>query len=160
MHKWEILLPKKEGANILNISHETHLGQEMMVIMLRGKTSTSWCSSATPAKDTTDLMPRTKWRTVISLYSTSGLGTPSIWTFLVTTVKIFYLLWTDLPVTYNASKLPTSPPQQPFLQLIYWSNRYGYPYKIISDTGGWFRAEFIKQLEKLGVKTSEQCLSS
>ena len=36
-HNCEILVPKKERVNILNIAHETHLGQEMMVTQLRGR---------------------------------------------------------------------------------------------------------------------------
>ena len=33
-----------------------------------------------------------------------------------------------------------------------WSNKFGYPYKIISDSGGAFRKTFIEQLKILGVK--------
>ena len=33
-----------------------------------------------------------------------------------------------------------------------WANRFGYPYRIISDSGGGFRSTFIEQLSKLGVK--------
>ena len=36
-HNSEMLVPKKERVNILNIAHETHLVQEMMVTQLRGK---------------------------------------------------------------------------------------------------------------------------
>ena len=36
-HNCEILVPKKERVNILNIAHETHLGQEVMVTQLRGR---------------------------------------------------------------------------------------------------------------------------
>ena len=33
-----------------------------------------------------------------------------------------------------------------------WANRFGFPYKIISDSGGGFRSTFIEQLRLLGVK--------
>ena len=33
-----------------------------------------------------------------------------------------------------------------------WSNKFGYPYKIISDSGGAFRKTFIEKLKILGVK--------
>ena len=33
-----------------------------------------------------------------------------------------------------------------------WGNKFGYPYKIISDSGGGFRKTFIEQLRLLGVK--------
>ena len=32
----EIMIPKAERINILNIAHQTHLGQQMMVEQLRG----------------------------------------------------------------------------------------------------------------------------
>ena len=38
-HNCEIMVPKKERVNILNIAHETHLGQEIMVTPLRGRES-------------------------------------------------------------------------------------------------------------------------
>ena len=42
-----------------------------------------------------------------------------------------------------------------------WGNRYGYPYKVISDTGPVFRDDFIRQLLTLDKKTqTSQCLSS
>ena len=37
------------------------------------------------------------------------------------------------------------------LAVKHWASRYGFPYKIISDTGKGFRDDFIKQLEELGV---------
>ena len=33
-----------------------------------------------------------------------------------------------------------------------WGNKFGYPYKVISDTGPAFREEFMKQLLTLDVK--------
>merc|ERR1711888_355036 len=33
-----------------------------------------------------------------------------------------------------------------------WANTFGYPYKVISDTGPAFRTDFIKQLLTLDVK--------
>ena len=33
-----------------------------------------------------------------------------------------------------------------------WANRFGFPYKIISDSGGGLKSTFIKQLRLLGVK--------
>ena len=33
----EIMIPKLERNNILNIAHQTHLGQQMMINQLRGK---------------------------------------------------------------------------------------------------------------------------
>ena len=36
-HNCEILVPKKERVNILNIAHKTHLGHEMMVTQLTGR---------------------------------------------------------------------------------------------------------------------------
>ena len=33
-----------------------------------------------------------------------------------------------------------------------WANKFGFPYKIISDSGGGFRKTFIEQLRLLGVK--------
>ena len=33
----EIMIPKSERINILNIAHQTHLGQEMMINQLHGK---------------------------------------------------------------------------------------------------------------------------
>ena len=33
-----------------------------------------------------------------------------------------------------------------------WGNKFGYPYKVISDTGPAFRDDFIKQLLTLDVK--------
>ena len=36
-HNCEILVPKKERVNILNIAHKTHLGHESMVTQLRGR---------------------------------------------------------------------------------------------------------------------------
>ena len=36
-HNCEILVPKKERVNILNIAHKTHLGHESMITQLRGR---------------------------------------------------------------------------------------------------------------------------
>ena len=37
------------------------------------------------------------------------------------------------------------------LEVKHWSNKNGLPYKVISDTGGGFRDDFIKQLQEMGV---------
>ena len=37
------------------------------------------------------------------------------------------------------------------LAVRHWANRNSLPYKIISDTGGGFRDDFIKQLQEMGV---------
>ena len=32
-----------------------------------------------------------------------------------------------------------------------WTSKFGFPYKIISDSGGGLRDDFINQLEELGI---------
>ena len=32
-----------------------------------------------------------------------------------------------------------------------WAAKFGFPYKVISDSGGGLRDDFINQLEKLGI---------
>ena len=81
------MVPKKEKANILKITHETHLGQEMMITQLRGKVF--WHKKkADLQKLVTECEPcqrqhrsHAKERVEVShdSYSTSGQDTQYIW---------------------------------------------------------------------------------
>ena len=51
----------------------------------------------------------------------------------------------------QVEKTPNQCTSSAFLAVKRWASRYGFPYKIISDTSGGFRDDFITQLEELGV---------
>ena len=52
----------------------------------------------------------------------------------------------------HCERTPNQCSSSAILAVKHWSNRNGLPYKVISDTGGGFRDEFIKQLQEMGVK--------
>ena len=82
----EIMVPKSERDNILQIAHQTHLGQEMMVHQLRGKVFWAGMNSdiremvakCDPASGTIDHILKKKSRLVTFPCLISGLATPSI----------------------------------------------------------------------------------
>ena len=65
----EIMVPKSERENILQIAHQTHLGQEKW----------KWWPNVTLVKDITDPMLKKKLKLATPQCSTSGLATHFTW---------------------------------------------------------------------------------
>ena len=52
----------------------------------------------------------------------------------------------------QVERTPNQCTSSAILAVKHWASKFGFPYKIISDTGGGFRDDFITQLEELGIK--------
>ena len=66
--------------------------------------------------------------------------------------NINYLFCVDRLTGYiQVEKVPNQQTSSAILGVKKWAAKFGFPYKIISDSGGGLRDDFIKQLEALGI---------
>ena len=66
--------------------------------------------------------------------------------------NINYLFVVDRFTGYiQVERVPNQQTSSAILGVKKWATKFGFPYKIISDSGGGLRDDFIKQLEGLGI---------
>ena len=66
--------------------------------------------------------------------------------------NINYLFCVDWLTGYiQVERVPNQQTSSAILGVKKWATKFGFPYKIISDSGGGLRDDFIKQLEGLGI---------
>ena len=66
--------------------------------------------------------------------------------------NINYLFVVDRLTGYiQVDKVPNQQTSSAIIGVRKWAAKFGFPYKIISDSGGGLRDSFVEQLEKLGI---------
>ena len=157
----EILIPKKERANILNLAHaENHRGVEAMIRQLRGKIF--WEGMNGEAKDFVrkcepcQRNARGHRQDVTEISHTNMFNLAPNDTLHVDFCQydgVNYIVLVDRLTGYIGAERTTNQTTDAAIQVIRnWSAIFGFPLKIISDRGGGFRDDFVHKLNELKVK--------
>ena len=140
------MIPKAERQNILNLAHQTHLGEHMMTKQLRGRVF--WCNMAKDIKtmvrdcDPCQRFHRSHPHEKVEVSHESMFN---IWAghslhmdFASYKNNDYCFIVDRLTGYLQAEWTPNQGTESAILCLKHWSYKYGFPYKVIADGGGGF----------------------
>ena len=144
----EILLPKKEWENILNIAHaNTHRGYDGMIQQMRGKVWWEGMNKDAKEKvrtcDPCQRFARSHSQDTVEISHSNMFNLFPGHTLHLDFCEFNgkdYILIVDRMTGYIGAEQTVNQGTEAAISAVKnWSTKFGYPYRIISDSGGAFR---------------------